>query len=341
MDMLVPPNKRSDTCGELPLDEEGMVMAALHADMASDVAHLSVHMQCPRCRSDIGGLSCTFCGFRMVFSNGIIHALPPERFAHYAQFIENYERIRGAEGRGSENEDFYLGLPYKDVSGRNSNQWHIRARSYDYLMKHVLKLNNCGDGRILDLGAGNGWMSFRLALARYQPFAVDLLINDWDGLGAAVHYQKHLPTLFPRFQAEVSCLPFQNEQFDTVIFNASFHYSEDYTVTLREAFRCVRSGGMVIIIDTPWYSCEESGSQMVSERRAIFSQRYGTTSNAINSLEYLTNERLHILEEQLSIQWDIHSPQYGFKWAMRPLMAKLRRKREPSRFRIYLARKNE
>jgi SAM-dependent methyltransferase len=315
-------------------------MATLQDDMVSDVAHLGVCVQCPRCRSGINGLSCTFCGFRMALSNGIVHALPLERFTHYARFIEDYERIRATEGRGSEREDFYLGLPYKDVSGRNSNQWHIRARSYDYLIKHVLKPNPYGDVRILDLGAGNGWMSYRLALAGYRPFAVDLLVNNRDGLGAAAHYQKHLPNLFPRFQAELACLPFQDEQFDTVLFNASFHYSEDYTATLREAFRCVRSGGMVIIVDTPWYSCDESGRQMVSERHAIFSQRYGTASDTVNSLEYLTDERLRTLEEQLSIQWDIHLPQYGFKWTMRPLIAKLHRKREPSLFRIYLARKD-
>jgi SAM-dependent methyltransferase len=277
----------------------------------------------------------------MLIRCGIVHALPPERVTRYARFVEDYERIRAAEGRGSESEDFYLGLPYKDVSGRNSEQWHIRARSYDYLIQHVLKRNpQDGGGRILDLGAGNGWMSFRLALAGYRPFAVDLLVNDRDGLGAATHYQKRLPELFPRFQAEIERLPFQDEQFDAVIFNASFHYSEDYAVTLREAFRCVRKGGMVILSDTPWYSCEESGRRMVSERRAIFSQRYGTASDSIQSLEYLTDERLRILEQHLSIQWTIHSPRYGFKWAMRPLLAKLRRKREPSRFRIYAARKH-
>jgi SAM-dependent methyltransferase len=183
-------------------------------------------------------------------------------------------------------------------------------------------------------------MSFRLALAGYQPFAVDLLVNDRDGLGAAAHYQKRLPMLFPRFQADATHLPFQDEQFDAVIFNASFHYSEDYAVTLREAFRCVRKGGMVILSDTPWYSREESGRQMVSERRAAFCQCYGTASDSIRSLEYLTNERLRILENHLSIQWTIHSPHYGIKWAMRPLLAKLRRKREPSRFRIYAARKD-
>ena len=98
--------------------------------------------------------------------------------------------------------------------------------------------------------------------------------------------------------------------------------------------------GIVIISDTPWYSHEESGRKMVAERHAAFSERYGTASNSIKSLEYLTDERLRTLEEQLSIQWTVHSPQYGFKWAMRPLIAKLRTRREPSRFRIYVARKN-
>ncbi len=305
------------------------------------VLNLDIAMQCPRCRADISGLDCTLCGFQMEVRHGIVHALPPERAAHYARFMEDYERIRAAEGRSSESETFYLGLPYKDVSGRNSKQWHIRARSYDYLIQHVLKKNpHEVGGRILDLGAGNCWMSFRLALAGYRPFAVDLLASDRDGLGAAAHYQKCLPEFFSRFQAEAARLPFQEEQFDVVTFNASFHYSEDYAVTLREAFRCVRKGGMVIVSDTPWYSREESGRQMVSERHAAFSQCYGTASDSIKSLEYLTNGRLRILEEHLSIQWTIHSPRYGFKWAMRPLLAKLRRKREPSRFRIYVARKD-
>ncbi len=305
------------------------------------VLQLRILMQCPRCRADMSGLGCTVCGFKVQVRHGIVHALPPERSTHYARFMEDYEHIRAAEGRGSQSEDFYLSLPYKDISGRNSQQWHIRARSYDYMVQHLLTRNpQDGDARILDLGAGNCWMSFRLTLAGFRPVAVDLLSNDRDGLGAAAHYKKHLPEMFPRFQAEIAHLPFQDEQFDAVIFNASFHYSEDYGATLREAFRCVRKGGMVVISDTPWYSCEESGRQMISERRAAFSRRYGTTSDSIRSLEYLTDERLRVLEEQLSIRWNIHSPRYGVKWAMRPLVAKLRRKREPSQFRIYAARKD-
>lgn len=309
--------------------------------LSNETVSLGFRPQCARCRANINGLDCQFCGLQMQVTNGIVNALSPERAAHYARFIADYEGIRAAEGRGSQQDDFYLGLPYEDLSGRNSKQWKIRARSYDYLMSRVLGQNSRVDGkRVLDLGAGNCWMSYRLALAGYRPFAVDLLTNEYDGLAAAEHFRKHLPVMFPRFQAELGRLPFQDEQFDAVIFNASFHYSENYAVTLREALRCTVSGGTVIISDTPWYSSEQSGSRMVLERNASFLERYGTASDSIKSLEYLTDERLRSLEEMLGVRWNIHRPQYGFRWAMRPLTARLLNRREPSRFRIYTARKN-
>jgi ubiquinone/menaquinone biosynthesis C-methylase UbiE len=316
-------------------------LTSLASGIVGDTVHLGVRLQCPRCRADLAGLDCLSCGFCLQYSGGIIDALPPERAVYYARFVDEYEQIRATEGRGSGSESFYLRLPYADASGRNRKQWEIRARSYDCLMGHVLKPNiPMRGGRILDLGAGNCWMSFRLTVAGHHPFAVDLLTNDSDGMGAAKHYRCHLPELFPRFRAELAHLPFQNEQFDAVIFNASFHYSEDYEEVLREAFRCVKAGGIVIISDTPWYSSQESGKQMVSERCALFLQCYGTASDSIGSLEYLTDERLQILEKQLSIRWSIYFPRYGVRWAIRPLMAKLRNKREPSRFRIYAARKD-
>jgi SAM-dependent methyltransferase len=301
--------------------------------------YLGIYLQCPRCKNPVDRLSCSECAFRMNIHNGIVHALPPERAAYYARFISEYEQIRAAEGRGSQSEDFYLALPFRDLSGRNSQQWKIRSRSYDYLVTRVLKPWQ-DRGSILDLGAGNCWMSFRLSLLGYDPVAVDLLTNEHDGLGAAVHFDRRLPIPIPRFQAEATSLPFRDERFDVIIFNASFHYSEDYEATLREALRCLKSGGLIIISDTPWYSREESGRQMVTERHALFCQRFGTASDSVNSLEYLTDERLRGLEKNLSIRWTVHSPWYGWRWAMRPWIAKLRSQREPSRFRIYVARKH-
>jgi hypothetical protein len=121
------------------------------------------------------------------------------------------------------------------------------------------------------------------------------------------------------------------------VFNASFHYAEDYEASLRETLRCVKAGGLVIISDTPWYARDKSGRQMLAERRATFLQRHGMAADAIATLGYLTDARLRRMEDALSVHWDVHRPWYGLRWAMRPLMAKVRGKREPSKFRLYVA----
>jgi SAM-dependent methyltransferase len=254
--------------------------------------------------------------------------------------MKEYQAVRQAEKRGSQTADYYLALPYHDLSGHNQQQWAIRGRTYAYLEKKILpdlKASASKGLRVLDLGAGNGWMSYRLALLGHEPVAVDLLTSDMDGLGAAVHYQGVLKNLFPRFQAELDHLPFVENQFDVAVFNASFHYSENYRETLREVVRCLRPRGKVIIADTPWYSRDESGRTMVRERQAYFTKLYGFPSDGIASMEYLTDERLDELASGFGLKWQIFTPFYGVGWAMRPFIAKLKNKREPSRFRIYVA----
>jgi SAM-dependent methyltransferase len=251
-----------------------------------------------------------------------------------------YQIVRVAEGRGSQDSQYYLALPYRDLSGRNEPQWAIRSRTFQYLKDKLLPAMETAQPlgmKVLDLGSGNGWLSYRLALRGHQPVAVDLRTNDQDGLGAADHFRKQLPELFPRFQAELDRLPFVDCQFDLAIFNASLHYSEHYEQTLREAIRCLRPRGTVIIADTAWYRHEESGKQMLAERRQAFVSQYGFASDGISSLEYLTDDRLRTLAKRLGLRWQLHSPFYGFRWAMRPFMAKLRGRREPSKFRIYVA----
>jgi ubiquinone/menaquinone biosynthesis C-methylase UbiE/uncharacterized protein YbaR (Trm112 family) len=303
-----------------------------------------LELQCPRCSSNLELPSqeqmfvCDRCEFSLALRDGIWRALPDERADYFSQFVSDYEMIRAAEGRGSNTEEYYLGLPYKDASGNNSAQWQIRARTFAYLSRHILlKLQD--KARVLDIGAGNGWMSYRLSWMGFRPVAIDLLVNDQDGLGAARHYQTRLPDLFPRFQAESNRLPFASGQFDAAIFNASFHYAESYIAVLGEAIRCLKSNGMVIIADTPWYSSQDNGKRMLEERHAAFLQRFGTASDSIESLEYLTDSRLSELEQALGIRWKRYTPFYGISWTMRPIVARLQGKRERASFRIYCARK--
>lgn len=311
-----------------------------------------VGLRCAVCGGNLGELTyralgkehepieCGECGTVLKQAEGIWESLPENRCRYFARFIQDYEAIRKAEGRGSEDAAFYLALPFQDLTQRNSWQWAIRARTYKYLAQRIIPAVRADGSEllmILDLGAGNGWLSHRLASEGHRPIAVDLQTNAFDGLGAAIHFRYSLPALFPRFQAELDNLPFANGQFDCAIFNASFHYSENYDRTLAEAIRCVREGGTIVIADSPTYSRQESGRQMVEERRRTFQERFGIASDALMSCEYLTEQGLLALQARHDLQWTARKVWYGLGWACRPLVARLQRRREPSRFRIYTA----
>lgn len=116
---------------------------------------------------------------------------------------------------------------------------------------------------ILDLGAGNGWLSNRLAMRGHQVAAVDLTTNDFDGLGCFRHYE----TTFMPVQADFDYLPFMNCSVDLVLFDASLHYATCYEKTFHELLRVLNPGGRLVIIDTPFYEDKASGEKMVKERQ--------------------------------------------------------------------------
>jgi SAM-dependent methyltransferase len=287
-----------------------------------------------------GNVDCTRCSFQMAEENGIWQAIAPDRVQYFAKFVSEYEHVRKAEGRGSATSEYYLELPFQDLTGSNTWQWSIRSRTHLYIVRNVLPLLTKTKNEtlnVLDLGAGNGWLSYRLATLGYSPVAVDLLANGFDGLGAARHYNSALPKLFPRFQAELDNLPFASNQFDCAIFNASFHYSENYQRTLTEAIRCLRPGGTVIIADSPTYSAESVGYQMVEERQKSFRKNFGFASDSLKNLEFLTPHIMRQLADSLKLEWQTHKIWYGFRWASRPMFSRVKRRREPSQFVIYTA----
>ena len=154
-------------------------------------------------------------------------------------FLRQYGRIRASEGRGSEHADYYRTLPFHD-----DPQWRIRATTFRYFTRHLLPKR---PAKILDLGAGNGWLSNRLAQLGHSPVAVDIFRDGRDGLGAGRHYTEQ----FPGLEAEFDNLPLRAGQFDLALFNASIHYSADYARTLKEARRCLRADGRVVVLDSP------------------------------------------------------------------------------------------
>jgi SAM-dependent methyltransferase len=306
-------------------------------------------LRCPGCSASIGAISdrddgllsakieCDDCGHQIIRTNGVWRMLSRRQHLSVSGFVRDYEEIRRAEGRGSSHPAFYLALPFADLTGNFRDQWRIRGRSYRFFEQHLLPVLEAryGDSfRVLDIGAGNCWLSYRLALRGHRPVAVDLCSNAYDGLEAASHYASVLPKFFARMEAEMNCLPFEEDQFDVAIYNASFHYSTNYEKTLREALRCLRPRGTILIIDSPTYQQARSGESMRSERRRLFSARFGTGGDSLPTSDYLTPAIMDDLAA-LGIRWTRHLASYGVRWWLRPALARLRRRREPSQFYIY------
>lgn len=287
---------------------------------------------CPRCRGELQEKSALelFCvqdNLTFKQEDGIWNFLLPEREAHYARFISDYETVRRFEGRFSPDSSYYRALPFQDTSGKFSADWKIRAASFRALQKILTD-----ESTVLDVGAGNGWLSNRLSLSGYNVCAVDLLLNPEDGLGAWTHYQSQ----FVRVQSEFGKLPFPDQSVSVVIFNASFHYSESYEKTLAESLRVLSINGKLIIMDSPVYRSAESGVQMVAERKAAFLSCYGFASDSLTSENFLTFQRMEGLGKALGITWQHIRPYYGLRWAVRPLWVRLRGGREPAEFGLWL-----
>ena len=245
-------------------------------------------------------------------------------------FLEQYATVRHSEGRGSADREYYLALPYADLSGRNAWQWKIRACTFDFFIRRVIEPEEKRLGRslrILDVGAGNGWLSWRLRQRGHDAVPVDIFTDQRDGLGAIPKY-----TELPAVAADFDQLPFGAETFDLIVYNASFHYSSDYRATLEQARHCLRAGGQIAILDSPLYQRRQDGERMKSEREAVFEKTYGFRSNALGSIEYLDEDTLTELSNQLALQWKRAEPWYGLQWALRPWKARLKGSRPPSRF---------
>lgn len=299
---------------------------------------------CPECGSFIGELlwpaidvDCNECSITYRAREGILQLINNKRLHLYETFLDEYTRIRRAEGRGSQDAGYYLQLPAPCSGDPLAWQWKIRMVSYNYLQNLILH-EISRPLKIADLGAGVGWLSNRLASLGHNPVAIDLSIDSFDGLAAGKHYGGK----WPRVQAEFDRLPLADNQADMIIFNASLHYSTDYITTIGEALRVLGKNGRIVVMDSPVYKRAVSGEQMRIEKHRNFEEQFGMRSDSINSIEFLTWNMLDELGMELGLDWQIISPWYGWRRAFRPLTAKIAGKREPSQFALLIAtRKKE
>jgi SAM-dependent methyltransferase len=278
---------------------------------------------CPRCGAPLDStLICPTCKAVFECRDGIYRFLLHERELELKPFLRQYQHVRQQEGNLAQPAEYYRSLPSVSRGHPEAERWHIRRQSFECLLgllpKHPIK--------ILDLGAGNCWLTNRLTALGHHCVAVDVSTSCDDGLGAREHYTSQ----FTCVQADFDSLPFVPGQFDAAMFDASLHYSPDVHRSLEQVNLMIRQKGMIFVIDSPTFRNHRSGRQMVHERDEHFKKGFGLQEVIQRGPGYLTRRQMH------SAGFQFHASHGRLLWSVRRLWSGIKMQREPAAFGVWM-----
>lgn len=272
---------------------------------------------------------CPSCDAEVACRGGVLRFLSDARLAQIEPVLAQYRQVRERDGYRQRPAAYYRELPQVARGDPQHAVWRIRQESFSHLCRRVLTRLDRRPLRVLDLGAGNGWLSHRLTLLGNVCVALDWLDDPDDGLGAALHY----PTTFTRLQADFDHLPLVAGQFDAVIFNASLHYSANPSATLRYARKALVDGGALVVMDSPVFVNDADGRRMLAERQRGFADRIGRPIEW--GVGYLTVDGLARTATESEVTLRGIPSRGGPGWAFKRWLAGRKLRRQPASFGIW------
>jgi SAM-dependent methyltransferase len=277
--------------------------------------------RCPECGrpafAAADSLLCPYEGRTFPGVKGVLCLLRRDRLQELEPFLVAYQTIRSGEG-WSGPADYYRRLPF-DPGRRHRDRWKIRARSYRAALKAIEACSSNGHPlRILDLGAGNGWFSYRMSERGYSVLATDISIDEEDGLGAFARYATcpELLARVTRARADMEDLPLEDSQFDVVVANGSLHYARSVERAVLEARRVLRGGGLFLVLDSPVYPDSEAGRAMVRRRIEEHRERFAVSS-AHDTAGFLVEDDFLALLDDARFKVSVHRPFEGLERGVR------------------------
>lgn len=142
---------------------------------------------------------------------------------------------------------------FDQLAGKFGKQY-VPGRSWKGLAEAMLKILNYDV--VADLGAGEGTLSQLLAQRAKKVIAIDTSEKMVE-FGTKLAKEHDLPNLEYRL-GDISAPPIDDQTVDLAIFSQALHHAEQPSKALSEAFRILKPGGTLIVLDLLQHNFEQA-----------------------------------------------------------------------------------
>lgn len=170
-------------------------------------------------------------------------------FANSNEFERLYIDLRTYEKRMYSDEEV-LWLPDVDEDHVHKHEWKVRKASCNRLTKYLLHKKK--PLRILEVGCGNGWLSYHLS---------QIPLSDVVGLDVNLPELQQAARVFaatPNINFIHGDLDdIKDQKFDVIVFAASVQYFHSFSDIMKSALEHLTEEGEIHIIDSHFYEEKE------------------------------------------------------------------------------------
>lgn len=142
---------------------------------------------------------------------------------------------------------------FDELAGRFGKDY-VPGRSWKGLAEALLKVTN--HGVVADLGAGEGTLAQMLARQAERVIAVDLSPKMVE-FGRELAIKHELPNLEYRL-GDIEEPPLDDASVDLAFLSQALHHAGSPQKALEQAFRIVKPGGQLVVLDLLQHSFEEA-----------------------------------------------------------------------------------
>lgn len=181
-------------------------------------------------------------------------------------FEQQYLEIRRKEGRLYTDAQV-RSLPMPSGKLGTTLEWRVRALSSALLVQHLQA--RAGEGAILELGCGNGWLSQLLAQSLQRDVCgIDVNRTELTQAARVFGHDQRLSFI----AADIQTLALPREFFDVIVLPACIQYFADPAALVIRLLAQLRDGGELHILDSPLYADPQRASESAARSLRYFSE---------------------------------------------------------------------